>query len=782
MRRSLIIALLIAAFAAAGCTGRGQASTSTSGLQATPPASVSAEPVGAASSAGAAATAAAEASGASPAATPAATPNPNLLDVANGTILRSYAPAALDRMNDGSLGDAAAGVGSELPSDAKPPYVFTFELPSAATIAEFQATLRGKPDNGPAGTIAFAVSTTGPNSGFTDIGALTAAAPPYTRILPAGKQARWVRVTANQLFDSVGATGSIAPPRARLDPTGFFVEEARPYKDGAFVPAGTSVDDARARFVAVGTALTATECKADRVVASYVGQFHDRAWTATFAGNKDANPTALTGVMNDEGTILAGVHAGGNEPVVFMRTSQRPAWCLARRTGTGAHHVLVLDQDPIPAFYPVDAAAPLPGYTLEAIGAGMLDASALAGKDAVITRGVCKLPDVLAPQQIAQLLQWAAAGHKLILGAAGCNNGADFRWLPFPFSVAGPGPETHSASLIQIENDALGTNDKNDAEHFVDALAYVTNANTDLPGANAMTTADPHWCGHFFVAKPTNINGFVQAYAFDGRGLLVYDGFSAGDDGVATLQRIRALELAAPVPAELPCSENVTESFVLEPSQEATFVAGKAHSLRAAMRVLANQGWSGHATVTTTGDLPATVTPAAFDIAGGTQDVAVHVNVPASAKAGVYTVNVVAANGGGKTAQASITLTGTAPLVNQLAPTQKRIRLYGIHFDVDSAHIQPRSEPVIAEIAQIMRSTPGLRFQVEGHTDSDGGAAYNLGLSQRRAGAVVADLVSRYQVAGSRLVGKGFGLTRPVASNATPAGKALNRRVELLRL
>ena len=89
---------------------------------------------------------------------------------------------------------------------------------------------------------------------------------------------------------------------------------------------------------------------------------------------------------------------------------------------------------------------------------------------------------------------------------------------------------------------------------------------------------------------------------------------------------------------------------------------------------------------------------------------------------------------------------------------------------------------MIAEIAEIMRENPSWRFQVEGHTDSDGGARYNLGLSQRRAQSVVNDLVGRYHIAAARLVAKGFGLTKPVASNDTDAGKALNRRVELLRL
>lgn len=60
-----------------------------------------------------------------------------------------------------------------------------------------------------------------------------------------------------------------------------------------------------------------------------------------------------------------------------------------------------------------------------------------------------------------------------------------------------------------------------------------------------------------------------------------------------------------------------------------------------------------------------------------------------------------------------------------------------------------------------------IRTQIEGHADSDGGAAYNLGLPQRRAQFVVNDLVKRYGIARSRLVAKGYGLSRPVAEHYT---------------
>lgn len=121
------------------------------------------------------------------------------------------------------------------------------------------------------------------------------------------------------------------------------------------------------------------------------------------------------------------------------------------------------------------------------------------------------------------------------------------------------------------------------------------------------------------------------------------------------------------------------------------------------------------------------------------------------------------------------------PIAKQLR-TQHRIRIYGIHFDVDKATIQPQSEAIIAQIAKVMRDNPTWRFRVEGHTDSDGGYDHNVALSQARAQAVVSDLVNRYHIAPARLMAVGYWYSHPVAPNTTPANKALNRRVEIVLL
>jgi outer membrane protein OmpA-like peptidoglycan-associated protein len=425
----------------------------------------------------------------------------------------------------------------------------------------------------------------------------------------------------------------------------------------------------------------------------------------------------------------------------------------------------------------------LPGYSYTRMHGSMLDQNALNASEIVAFNTMCDAGSYLSQGQTDALLKWVSAGHKLLIADADSCSSSKYDFLPYQFHTSNPG--AHGASgnnLTIVESDALGATDKSDA-HYFDPQTFINKGSNQLGDANVVATKDPHWCGHLFGTNAKKDNGFMQMYAPYGQGIIIYDGFDA-DDGDAKnpgYERVRTLEFELPVPSGMPCLQSVAAAFLIQPSAEATFSTGKAQTLSFPMEALATLGWSGHVAVSTTGDFPASVTPSAFDIAGTTQAMKVAVHVPASAKAGVYTITVTGSDGQGQSANATITLTATAPLVKKIAKHQ-RIRIYGIHFDVDSAHIQPQSEKVVKEIADLMRGNPSVRFQVEGDTDSDGGATYNLGLSQRRAQAVVDDLVSRYGIARGRLVPKGLGLTEPVKPNTTEANKALNRRVELLAL
>jgi outer membrane protein OmpA-like peptidoglycan-associated protein len=74
---------------------------------------------------------------------------------------------------------------------------------------------------------------------------------------------------------------------------------------------------------------------------------------------------------------------------------------------------------------------------------------------------------------------------------------------------------------------------------------------------------------------------------------------------------------------------------------------------------------------------------------------------------------------------------------------------------------------------------PETRIRIEGHTDSTGGEAYNQALSERRAESVKNELVAQ-NIAAERIQTVGYGLSRPVATNETPEGRQLNRRVQVV--
>ena len=108
------------------------------------------------------------------------------------------------------------------------------------------------------------------------------------------------------------------------------------------------------------------------------------------------------------------------------------------------------------------------------------------------------------------------------------------------------------------------------------------------------------------------------------------------------------------------------------------------------------------------------------------------------------------------------------------------IALYGILFDTGKAELKPESEPVLKEIATLLRGKPSLRLHVVGHTDNVGAFDSNLDLSRRRAEAVVKALVERHSVTAARLRPFGAASAVPVASNGSEQGRAKNRRVELV--
>lgn len=103
-----------------------------------------------------------------------------------------------------------------------------------------------------------------------------------------------------------------------------------------------------------------------------------------------------------------------------------------------------------------------------------------------------------------------------------------------------------------------------------------------------------------------------------------------------------------------------------------------------------------------------------------------------------------------------------------------------VNFATDKANILPDSQPQLNQVLAMLKQDPALKLSIEGHTDNSGNAAHNQQLADARATSVMASLVAA-GIDASRLQARGWGQDKPVADNSTDAGRASNRRVELVK-
>lgn len=133
-----------------------------------------------------------------------------------------------------------------------------------------------------------------------------------------------------------------------------------------------------------------------------------------------------------------------------------------------------------------------------------------------------------------------------------------------------------------------------------------------------------------------------------------------------------------------------------------------------------------------------------------------------------------------KPMQTGQVIVSAAQLKSDFEKTGKAV-LQQVNFESGKAILKPESKPALEEAAKFLQEKPDLKIFVVGHTDSDGGFDFNQQLSRERAQAVVDELSQKHGIAAGRLVAKGVSYLCPVADNGTDAGKAKNRRVELVR-
>lgn len=130
----------------------------------------------------------------------------------------------------------------------------------------------------------------------------------------------------------------------------------------------------------------------------------------------------------------------------------------------------------------------------------------------------------------------------------------------------------------------------------------------------------------------------------------------------------------------------------------------------------------------------------------------------------------------------NIKITTAAPDTRNKLLTEGKLVTYGIYFDVNKDVVKPESYGTLKDIATVLNEVPDVKVKIVGHTDADGQDSANLDLSKRRAASVKAELAKSFGVSADRLETDGFGETKPVSPNDTPVNKALNRRVEFIKL
>jgi OOP family OmpA-OmpF porin len=121
-----------------------------------------------------------------------------------------------------------------------------------------------------------------------------------------------------------------------------------------------------------------------------------------------------------------------------------------------------------------------------------------------------------------------------------------------------------------------------------------------------------------------------------------------------------------------------------------------------------------------------------------------------------------------------------ASFANDLNATG-HVAVYGIYFDTGKAALKAESKPALDEVAKLLKGDAALKLWVVGHTDAVGKVEDNLRLAQLRAESVTMELSTAYGIAPARIKAFGVGPLAPVAGNGDEAGRAKNRRVELVK-
>lgn len=199
------------------------------------------------------------------------------------------------------------------------------------------------------------------------------------------------------------------------------------------------------------------------------------------------------------------------------------------------------------------------GFTFTDLAINQIDAINLQRFDTLVFSQVCDIATALTADQKAAIVNWVGNSGKLILYDSdvcgglglfglGSSFAVDYSWLPYPFVTDNPGGRGSSKGILTIvANDTMISADPVSSA-FIDTTDFgpAARQHTDIGDANVMVTHDLHWCADAEAHNVNNQHGAVHAYAFYGRGLMIYNGLDTDDIGHPMMMKLWQQELAQP--------------------------------------------------------------------------------------------------------------------------------------------------------------------------------------------------------------------------------------------
>jgi hypothetical protein len=334
-------------------------------------------------------------------------------------------------------------------------------------------------------------------------------------------------------------------------------------------------------------------------------------------------------------------------------------------------NVLVVTSDPAnypPLGYVARKDPKLARMTLRRIRPSDARAALLAeseGIDTIVLSQVCDTDKDLSTSFKQVLGAWVATGHKLVIHDSDLCGGKrsrppDYGFLPYPFATSNPGAlGAHGSALALVEQSALAHASPSHPG-YVDIASWKKGPN-ELGDSNSISQWDAHWCGVLVGENALGVNGFQEAYAHHGRGVIIYNGFDRDQTNVVGYRQLVTRELLVPFdPDPLPCNVPLGQFVITTEARlnPQPMTAGRSYTYP--LTLLSNQGYKGRVKLSfapspADAGVTGTFQPDAIDVADAAAST-LTVTTTAAAKPGARALAVRGVDAAGKTSTLCLAL------------------------------------------------------------------------------------------------------------------------------